>query len=152
MIRNVLRNPLRLRFRPILFVADDGRRSVKGFALALHSAAPNFIYLDFISAARDETGRGAYALVRPPGHHAERRAFGGFCYFNSTAVVAHHLSRWGRVAILDVDYHHGNGTQDIFYRRSDVLTISIHGHPRFAMIGRIRLPIFSGLHAGAWEI
>ena len=74
----------------------------------------------------------AYALVRPPGHHAERRAFGGFCYFNSSAVAANYLSRYGRVAVLDVDFHHGNGTQDIFYHRADVLTISIHGDPHFA--------------------
>lgn len=74
----------------------------------------------------------AYALVRPPGHHAERRAFGGFCYFNSTAVAANYLSSYGRVAILDVDFHHGNGTQDIFYKRADVFTVSIHGHPHFA--------------------
>ena len=80
----------------------------------------------------------AYALVRPPGHHAERRAFGGFCYFNSAAIAAHYLSAHGRVAVLDVDYHHGNGTQDIFYERDDVLTVSIHGHPRFAY------PYFSG--------
>lgn len=80
----------------------------------------------------------AYALVRPPGHHAERRAFGGFCYFNSAAIAAQHLSRYGKVAVLDIDYHHGNGTQDIFYDRADVLTVSLHGHPRFAY------PYFSG--------
>ncbi len=80
----------------------------------------------------------AYALVRPPGHHAERSAFGGFCYFNSSAIAAQYLSREGRVAMLDVDYHHGNGQQEIFYQRGDVLTISIHGHPRFAY------PYFSG--------
>ncbi|MGA1791040.1 MAG: GNAT family N-acetyltransferase [bacterium] len=80
----------------------------------------------------------AYALVRPPGHHAERSAFGGFCYFNSGAIAAQYLSAYGKVAILDIDYHHGNGQQDIFYERSDVLTISIHGHPRFAY------PYFSG--------
>jgi acetoin utilization deacetylase AcuC-like enzyme/GNAT superfamily N-acetyltransferase len=74
----------------------------------------------------------AYALVRPPGHHAERRVFGGFCYFNNNAIAAHYLSAYGKVAILDMDYHHGNGQQDIFYRRSDVLTVSIHGHPSFA--------------------
>jgi acetoin utilization deacetylase AcuC-like enzyme/GNAT superfamily N-acetyltransferase len=80
----------------------------------------------------------AYALVRPPGHHAEHRTFGGFCYFCNGAVAAQHLSRFGRVAILDVDYHHGNGQQDIFYARADVLTVSIHGHPRFAY------PFFTG--------
>ncbi len=85
-----------------------------------------------------EGHRLAYALVRPPGHHAERRSFGGFCYFNSGAVAAHYLSRYGRVAVLDVDYHHGNGTQDIFYRRDDVLTVSLHGHPRQTY------PYFSG--------
>jgi acetoin utilization deacetylase AcuC-like enzyme len=85
-----------------------------------------------------EGQRLAYALVRPPGHHAERRAFGGFCYFNNAAIAAQMLSDYGRVAILDIDYHHGNGQQVIFYRRSDVLTISIHGHPRFAY------PYFSG--------
>jgi len=82
--------------------------------------------------------RAAYALVRPPGHHAEYEAFGGFCYFNSAAIAAHHLSKHGKVALLDIDYHHGNGAQDIFYRRKDVLTISIHGHPRHSY------PYFSG--------
>lgn len=80
----------------------------------------------------------AYALVRPPGHHAERRAFGGFCYLNACAAAAQYLSASGRVAILDLDYHHGNGQQDIFYARADVLTVSIHGHPRFAF------PYFTG--------
>jgi acetoin utilization deacetylase AcuC-like enzyme len=80
----------------------------------------------------------AYALVRPPGHHAERRVFGGFCYLNSAAVAANYLSAHGKVAMLDIDYHHGNGQQDIFYRRSDVLTISIHGDPDFAY------PYFTG--------
>ena len=74
----------------------------------------------------------AYALVRPPGHHAERRALGGFCYFNSAAVAAEYLSRYGRIAILDVDFHHGNGTQDIFYERDDILTVSIQSDPHFA--------------------
>lgn len=80
----------------------------------------------------------AYALVRPPGHHAEKRVFGGFCYFNSAAIAANYFSKYGKVAVIDIDYHHGNGTQNIFYSRKDVLTLSIHGHPRFAY------PYFSG--------
>lgn len=79
-----------------------------------------------------EGRRLAYALVRPPGHHAEHKAFGGFCYLNSAAVAAQYLSKFGRVAILDIDYHHGNGQQMIFYPRRDVLTVSLHGHPSFA--------------------
>jgi acetoin utilization deacetylase AcuC-like enzyme/GNAT superfamily N-acetyltransferase len=93
-----------------------------------------------ITAAKKllEGYRLAYALVRPPGHHAEPASFGGFCYFNSTAIAAQLLSNYGKTAILDIDYHHGNGQQQIFYERSDVLTISIHGHPSFAY------PYFSG--------
>lgn len=71
----------------------------------------------------------AYALIRPPGHHAERNLYGGFCYLNSAAIAANYLSKFGNVVLLDIDYHHGNGHQDIFYNRSDVLTISLHGHP-----------------------
>jgi len=71
-----------------------------------------------------------YALARPPGHHAARDFAAGFCYLNNTAAAAQRLrSRFDRVAILDVDVHHGNGTQDIFYRRADVLTVSIHADP-----------------------
>lgn len=79
-----------------------------------------------------------YALCRPPGHHAERRVYGGFCYFNNAAIAAHHLAKHIKTALLDIDYHHGNGTQDIFYDRSDVLTVSLHGHPDHAF------PYFSG--------
>ncbi|MDH5749961.1 MAG: histone deacetylase family protein [Rhodospirillales bacterium] len=82
--------------------------------------------------------RFSYALCRPPGHHAERRIFGGFCYFNNSAIAANYLSANGKVALLDIDYHHGNGAQDIFYSRDDVMTLSIHGHPRHAY------PNFSG--------
>jgi acetoin utilization deacetylase AcuC-like enzyme len=70
-----------------------------------------------------------YALTRPAGHHAMKSAMGGFCYLNNTAVAAEILSHEGKVAILDIDFHHGNGTQDIFYNRSDVFTCSLHGSP-----------------------
>lgn len=74
--------------------------------------------------------RSAYALCRPPGHHAFGELAGGFCYLNNTAIAAQQLTLAGRkVAILDVDLHHGNGTQGIFYDRPDVLTVSIHAHP-----------------------
>lgn len=73
----------------------------------------------------------AFSLCRPPGHHAGVNYFGGFCFLNNSAIAAQHLLDCGKkkVAILDLDYHHGNGTQDIFYRRSDVLTVSIHADP-----------------------
>ncbi len=75
-------------------------------------------------------GQQSYALCRPPGHHAFSDLGGGFCYLNNTAIAAQALTLQGRkVAILDVDLHHGNGTQGIFYDRPDVLTVSIHAHP-----------------------
>jgi len=76
--------------------------------------------------------RGSFALTRPPGHHAGFDFFGGDCYLNNAALAAQHLLDDGlkRVAILDLDYHHGNGTQGIFYNRGDVLCVSIHADPR----------------------
>jgi acetoin utilization deacetylase AcuC-like enzyme len=76
----------------------------------------------------------AYGLCRPPGHHAAANVFGGFCYFNNAAIVAHHVaSTTGtKVTVLDVDYHHGNGTQQIFYERDDVQFVSLHGDPKRA--------------------
>ena len=73
----------------------------------------------------------AYGLCRPPGHHAPAGLYGGYCFFNNAAVAAHHVvsTTGSRVTILDVDYHHGNGTQQIFYRRGDVQYLSLHGDP-----------------------
>ena len=84
--------------------------------------------------------RGVFALCRPPGHHAAREYMGGYCYLNNAAIAAQHCLARGakRVAILDVDFHHGNGTQNIFYDRDDVLFVSIHGDPFTAY------PYFSG--------
>jgi acetoin utilization deacetylase AcuC-like enzyme len=81
----------------------------------------------------------AYALCRPPGHHASSNTASGFCYLNNAAIAAMILRRkHERVAILDIDLHHGDGTQEIFYERGDVLTVSIHADPhRF-------YPFFSG--------
>jgi acetoin utilization deacetylase AcuC-like enzyme len=76
--------------------------------------------------------RVAYALARPPGHHAATDSFAGYCYLNNAAVAAQAWAdRGARVAIIDVDYHHGNGTQQIFYDRDDVLVVSIHADPAF---------------------
>ena len=77
-------------------------------------------------------GSAAFALSRPPGHHAGADFFGGYCFLNNAALAAQYLRDSGleRVAVLDVDYHHGNGTQAIFYERSDVFFTSIHGDPR----------------------
>jgi acetoin utilization deacetylase AcuC-like enzyme len=82
----------------------------------------------------------AFALCRPPGHHAGADSYGGYCFLNNAAVAAQALRDGGagRVAILDVDFHHGNGTQAIFYGRADVLFASLHGHPED------EYPYFSG--------
>jgi acetoin utilization deacetylase AcuC-like enzyme len=75
----------------------------------------------------------AFALTRPPGHHASADIFGGYCYLNNAAIAAQWLADSGiRPAILDVDYHHGNGTQTIFYARDDVFYASVHADPSFA--------------------
>lgn len=79
-----------------------------------------------------------YALCRPPGHHSASDAAGGYCYLNNAAIAAHALAGQGRVALIDIDYHHGNGTQEIFYARSDVLFASLHADPAR------KYPYFSG--------
>jgi acetoin utilization deacetylase AcuC-like enzyme len=84
--------------------------------------------------------QGAFSLCRPPGHHAARDLYGGYCFLNNAAIAAQYLRDNGatRTAVLDVDFHHGNGTQDIFYDRADVLYASLHGDPAEAF------PYFSG--------
>lgn len=85
------------------------------------------------AAAIRDGEKSAFALTRPPGHHASADVFGGFCYLNNAAIAAEWLVKAGiRPAILDVDYHHGNGTQSIFYQRADVFFCSIHADPHFA--------------------
>ncbi len=89
-----------------------------------------------LTAAQQLTAgaRSAFALCRPPGHHAASDLYGGYCFLNNAAIAAQWLRDQGaaRIAILDVDFHHGNGTQDIFYNRDDVLFVSLHGDPREA--------------------
>lgn len=134
-IRNAARPPKDLSVRAGYWCIDTFTPLNRNAYLAARRA------VDCTLTAADEVLGGrrfAYALVRPPGHHAERRVYGGFCYFNNAAIAAHYLSAHGRIAILDVDYHHGNGQQYIFYERDDVLTVSIHAHPSYAY------PYFSG--------
>jgi acetoin utilization deacetylase AcuC-like enzyme/GNAT superfamily N-acetyltransferase len=134
-IRNIARPPKELPIRVGYYCIDTftpiNRNAYIAAKRAVDCALTGALHLL-------EGRRLTYALVRPPGHHAERKSFGGFCYFNSAAIAAHFLTAYGKVAILDIDYHHGNGQQYIFYERADVLTISIHGHPHFTY------PYFSG--------
>ncbi len=128
-IRNAKRKPKDLETRVGYYCIDTFTPMSKN---AWHAAR---VAADCAYSAAKAVAAGApmaYALVRPPGHHAEYGAFGGFCYINNAAVAAHELTKLGPVVLLDIDYHHGNGQQDIFYKRSDVLTLSIHGNPTFA--------------------
>jgi acetoin utilization deacetylase AcuC-like enzyme len=93
----------------------------------------------------------AFALCRPPGHHAAGDLYGGYCFINNAAVSAQAFLDQGaeRVVILDVDFHHGNGTQSIFYGRSDVMFISLHGHPQDAFPYFLGYADETGAKAGA---
>ncbi len=92
---------------------------------ALHSA--NLAYHGAQALLNGE--RAAYALCRPPGHHAGRDFMGGYCYLNNAAIAAYALLPRGAVAVLDIDYHHGNGTQDILWDEPNVLFTSLHADP-----------------------
>jgi len=113
------------------------------YAMAIETAITNGTWEAAISSAScaysaaDHIHRGntsSFALCRPPGHHAAFDLYGGYCFLNNAAIAAQHLLDEGasRIAILDVDFHHGNGTQDIFYERDDVYFISLHGDPKDA--------------------
>ncbi len=93
---------------------------------ALRSTHSALAAADHVASA----GGVAYALSRPSGHHAHRDRAGGFCYLNNSAAAASRLLQtWSKVAVLDVDAHHGDGTQNIFYHRADVMTVSLHADP-----------------------
>jgi acetoin utilization deacetylase AcuC-like enzyme len=111
-----------------LFSCDAGSPLTAGTWTAAHAGAGCAI-----AAAQRVAGgeRAAFVLTRPPGHHAGADFFGGYCFLNNAAIAAQTLREAGlaRVAVLDIDYHHGNGTQAIFYERADVQFTSIHGDP-----------------------
>lgn len=97
------------------------------YGAAAWSAACAYAAADCVAKKQSKT---AYALCRPPGHHASKDLFGGYCYFNNAAIAAKRLrENVDRVAIIDIDFHHGNGTQVIFARDPSVLVINIHGDP-----------------------
>jgi len=96
------------------------------FAAALGGASAALHAADLVAGGGEKQ---VYVLTRPPGHHAERDRCGGYCYFNNAALAAERLAKAGKVAVLDLDVHHGNGAQHIFWQRGEVLTVSIHGDP-----------------------
>ena len=122
------RVPAGLHARLGYYAFDAGSPIVAGTWQAARAAAHCALTAADIVASGE---RSAYALCRPPGHHAGRGMFGGYCFLNNAALAAQRLRDAGmpRVAVLDVDYHHGNGTQDIFWERDDVPFVSIHGDP-----------------------
>jgi acetoin utilization deacetylase AcuC-like enzyme len=112
-----------------LYSMDNGSPLVAGTWLAAKAGADAAVSAAVLLAAGE---RSVFCATRPPGHHAGADFMGGYCFLNNAAVAAQALTAQGcaRVAILDVDYHHGNGTQSIFYHRADVLFVSLHGDPR----------------------
>ena len=102
-----------------------------GAACAIAAATHVADAANALAGTSTRTSASAFALTRPPGHHAGSDFFGGYCFLNNSALAAQTLRERGfeRVAVLDVDYHHGNGTQQIFEARADVFTASIHGDP-----------------------
>lgn len=111
------------------YAMDAGAPITAGTWDAVRSAAD--LALTGVDAIRAGAAS-AFALCRPPGHHAAAEYMGGYCYLNNAAIAAQAFIDQGarRVAVLDVDYHHGNGTQSIFYARADVMFVSLHGDPR----------------------
>ena len=94
-------------------------------------AAYESVKVALTGASMLQNEKSIFALCRPPGHHASKNQYGGYCFFNNVAIAAEKLIDEGakKIAILDIDFHHGNGTQEIFYNRSDVFFVSLHGDP-----------------------
>ncbi len=121
--------PLNFSARTGLYGFDAGTPITAGSWAAARAGAA--CAMDAARAVASGESAAALALTRPPGHHAGPGFFGGYCFLNNAALAAQTLRDGGaqRVAVLDIDYHHGNGTQTIFESRADVLTVSIHGDP-----------------------
>jgi acetoin utilization deacetylase AcuC-like enzyme len=123
--RDGARSPAGARGRPGRFCFDTATPLVAGsYQAALAAVDVALTGADLVAGAG-----AAYALCRPPGHHAGPGYYGGFCLLNNAAIAAAALRRLGRVAILDVDFHHGNGTQELFWEDPAVLYVSLHGDP-----------------------
>ncbi|MBD3385434.1 histone deacetylase family protein [candidate division KSB1 bacterium] len=118
------------------FCFDVGTQIQKHTYRAAKAAAD--IALDGALCIREKRNNIVFGLCRPPGHHADYNAYGGYCYFNNAAIAANVLAGDMRTAILDLDFHHGNGTQGLFYENPHILYVSIHGDPR------VTYPYFSG--------
>lgn len=127
MMRNGARRPEGMAGRAGWYTSDAACPIGKESWAAIEAAAGCAL----AAAEEAAAGRSAYALARPPGHHAYPARAGGHCYVNNAALAAERLRTRGagRVAILDIDSHHGNGTQGIFWERGDVLFVSVHGDP-----------------------
>ena len=124
--------PILRTFNPVTlagyYLGDGGSPLVEGAWGNMNASVDTVVMAADALVANAADG---YALVRPAGHHAMRDMALGGCHIANTAIAAQRLAnRMGRVAVLDIDVHHGNGTQQIFYERADVLTVSLHGNPR----------------------
>jgi acetoin utilization deacetylase AcuC-like enzyme len=123
------REPTEINGRAGRWALDTSTPIVAGTYGAARAAVD--VALTAVDLCLDGGGRAVYGLCRPPGHHAARSMYGGYCFFNNAAIAAEAICRRTAepVAILDLDYHHGNGTQQIFWRRGDVLYVSLHADP-----------------------
>ncbi len=127
-VGSLVREPINVGGRAGFWGLDSAAPLVAGTYLAARAAVDVALTtVDLVLGGQDA----AYGLCRPPGHHAARSMYGGYCFFNNAAIAAEAIVRatGERVAIFDVDYHHGNGSQQIFWRRRDVRYVSIHADP-----------------------
>src|SRR5918999_86979 len=114
---------------PMPVVAGDAHRAHDPPYEVNYGEVVRPVYERVERAERIRDAPAAYALCRPPGHHAGPGYYGGFCLLNNAAIAARALAGRGRVAVVDIDFHHGNGTQDVFWEDPEVLYVSLHGDP-----------------------